>query len=320
MKFDSKSFEKQIHRIHELIEQKGSVVTWDDHLPDPDNPDQPRQIDITVKYDGRFTLIECRIHKKKQDVKWIEELMGRRISLRADSVIAVSASGFTSGAAKKAESHGIIIRDFHSLTVDEIRAWGKTTKIHLSYLQYNNVVLNFSLRPKNQQQLNPEDFKKEAMSTPNLIYALFDGVAKSIDDIGNGRLKKQKNITATFRYPNETVIAGFIVNDVIFSGEVKRINQKINVPAVFVYENSECRGLEHEALVEKVNLGESEVIQSGNNVRVSIDFSAIKHPPNSQFRTVHFDFKRPVCMTAFQPLGLNRLSVNIDQIRFLARL
>ena len=81
----SQEFEQQVQRIHELIEQPGSVVTWDDRIPDPDNPKQARQIDITIHRDGNLTLIECRIHRKPQDVQWIEELMGRRQSLQADA-------------------------------------------------------------------------------------------------------------------------------------------------------------------------------------------------------------------------------------------
>ena len=48
--------------------------------------------------------------KKKQDVKWIEELIGRKQSLRADSVIAVSSAGFTDGAILKAKAFGICFK------------------------------------------------------------------------------------------------------------------------------------------------------------------------------------------------------------------
>ena len=89
-----KRFEQQVERIHQLLEAEGSIVTWNDHIPDPDTPTQQRQIDVSVRRDGSLTLIECRIHKDPQDVKWIEELIGRRLSLKADAVIAVSSSGF----------------------------------------------------------------------------------------------------------------------------------------------------------------------------------------------------------------------------------
>jgi hypothetical protein len=97
------------------------VVTWNNHIPDPDNPAQPRQIDVTIKRDGALTLVECRQHKSKQNVKWIEELMGRRISLGAQGVIAVSSSGFTAGAVNKAKKQGIILRDLQQLTEQQHR-------------------------------------------------------------------------------------------------------------------------------------------------------------------------------------------------------
>jgi hypothetical protein len=97
----SKAFEQQIHRIHELLDGSGAEVVWNDHIPDPDNPSQPRQIDVTIRRDGKLTHVECRQHHTRQDVQWIEELIGRRTSLGADSIIAVSSSGFTSGSLKR---------------------------------------------------------------------------------------------------------------------------------------------------------------------------------------------------------------------------
>src|SRR5215470_8423783 len=99
---DSTAFEQKVRRIYELIAESGAEVTWDDHIPDPDNPAQSRQIDVTLRRNGALTLVECRLHKAPQDVQWIECLIGRRISLAAQSVIAVSASGFTGGALAKA--------------------------------------------------------------------------------------------------------------------------------------------------------------------------------------------------------------------------
>jgi hypothetical protein len=49
--------ERQVERIHQLLEVEGSTVTWNDHIPDPDNPSQPRQIDISIRRDGSLTLI-----------------------------------------------------------------------------------------------------------------------------------------------------------------------------------------------------------------------------------------------------------------------
>ena len=38
MTLASENFEKQIHRIHDLVERNGAEVVWNDHIEDPDNP------------------------------------------------------------------------------------------------------------------------------------------------------------------------------------------------------------------------------------------------------------------------------------------
>jgi hypothetical protein len=44
----AEEFERQIERIHRLLETETSQVTWNDRIPDPDNPNQLRQIDIKI--------------------------------------------------------------------------------------------------------------------------------------------------------------------------------------------------------------------------------------------------------------------------------
>src|SRR5437660_864391 len=83
-------FERQIERIHQLLEREPANVTWNERIPDPDNLKQLRQVDITIDRDGTKVHAECRLHQAPQDVTWIEELIGRRASLGADVMIAVS--------------------------------------------------------------------------------------------------------------------------------------------------------------------------------------------------------------------------------------
>jgi hypothetical protein len=120
----SGALERQIHRIHELLERSHYNVTWNDHISDPDNPSQLRQIDTAIRRGSTFTIIECRLSKRRQDVMWIEQLIGRRQSLRANTIIAVARNGFTAGANKKAAQHGVLLRDLQTLTDDEITRWG----------------------------------------------------------------------------------------------------------------------------------------------------------------------------------------------------
>src|SRR5690606_9187578 len=99
-----------------------------------------------------LTIGECRFREGRQDVRWIEELIGKRQSLRADTVIAVSDGGFTAGAIKKAEAFGVIIRDLETLTDDEIAQWGRRTDVRYTYLLYEK--LDFLLG------LSAEDIKR----------------------------------------------------------------------------------------------------------------------------------------------------------------
>jgi hypothetical protein len=143
----SEQFERQIARIHKLVEEEPSQVTWNDRRPDPDNPTQLRQIDITIQRDGKTTHIECRIHKAPQDVQWIEELIGRRLSLKADAVIAVSSSGYTDGAIKKAKQFHIPLRTLQQLTDDEISLWGRATTVRAIFYEFTDTIIAFTFPP-----------------------------------------------------------------------------------------------------------------------------------------------------------------------------
>lgn len=70
----------------------------------------PREIDIKVtnkKNSQEKMLIECRDHKRKQDVTWIDELDGKARSLGFNTIVAISSSGFSKTAEKEAKSRGI---------------------------------------------------------------------------------------------------------------------------------------------------------------------------------------------------------------------
>jgi Restriction endonuclease len=157
----SEAFEQQIHRLHELVDGNDAEVKWNDHIPDPDNPAQPRQIDITIKRGDDVTLVECRLHKERQDVKWIEELMGRRSSLRAASVIAVSNSGFTKGAVTKAKAHGIFLRELDQLSPDEVRAWGCSIAMTLYYYEYKDLELSLLFQPQSIPKIDYQRLGEE---------------------------------------------------------------------------------------------------------------------------------------------------------------
>ena len=176
---NSRSFEQKIHRILELLEISGADVTWDDHIPDPDNPSQLRQIDITIRRDGKFTLVECRDHQSRQDVLWIEGLIGRRASLKADAIIAVSSSGFTTGALRKAKPYGIISRDLRELTELEAKDWGKHVALTLYFYQYSELDLSLCFKHESIPKLNMDVVRSELTSCPGM-QSLFNAAAQQL--------------------------------------------------------------------------------------------------------------------------------------------
>ncbi len=307
----SEKFEKQIHRIHELIEQKGSEVTWNDKIPDPDNPDQVRQIDISIKRDGKLTLIECRIHKKAQDVKWIEELIGRRLSLRADAVIAVSNSGFTQGAKQKAKQYGIILRDLQGLTEQEIQEWGRSTRVWLTFFEYADVEVIFVIDAVEGKVPAIDDIVADLKQT-NTLYRIFEMASDVIE---------QKNPTGQpCRFKGQFKVEGLSVcgvriDEVEFIAGVKRIIQELQVPSVVAYDAPHIKGTERGVLIEKVAFGDFEITQSSNRVFVAVDLTPVKCPPNSQFKYINFDFGREVSMESFEILGLPQFIIPIEKIK-----
>ena len=157
----SDEFEILISRIHELLEGDDAIVEWNERIPDPDNPKQERQVDVLVRKDGLINLIECRLHKKPQDVKWIEELIGRRLSLEANAIVAVSASGFTSGAIKKAKKYGVILKDVNELTDEEICSWSRSIEISFFYYRYEDFKLSFFFDLDDLEKLDSEQMQIE---------------------------------------------------------------------------------------------------------------------------------------------------------------
>jgi len=297
----SERFEQQIRRIHELLEQPGSEVTWDDHMPDPDNPSQARQIDVTVRRDGKLTIVECRVHKEKQDVQWIEGLMGRRSSLRADAVIAVSASGFTEGAIRKAKAFGIILRDFSTLTEEEISSWGRGTRVWLAFYQFTQVRLVFRFEPPHLIGLSTDDIEEDIRASPSRLYGIFESVAAGV------AAENPQGLPCKFatKIGNEDLqIAMRPVAYIDFSANVELIKTELTIPSVVAYDAPGTITTERSAFIQSVDLGEFEITSSSNNVLVAVDLSPVESPPNCKFHSVDFDFGRVVTIQKVEIIKL----------------
>jgi hypothetical protein len=296
---ESTAFERRIERIHWLLEDEDAVITWNDRIPDPDNPSQPRQIDITIRRDQSLTIVECRVHKSPQDVTWIEELIGRRQSLRANAVIAVSASGFTEGARAKASHFGIILRDFQTLTAEEIRDWGKTRKVTLTFSEFTEI--NFEVQLPTRPRTPPQSMTDQD-GKPLDWRELFQRLSSEAEK--DGQLRHEgAAVECTANLHVKALWDGQPVSLIKVDTNIRHIRQEVTLSSVVAYADAVSAG-SAEAVLGRLELGNSEIIESADRVHIVVDLSEIAIPPRCLFRTILFDFGRPVEMTAITCIGM----------------
>jgi hypothetical protein len=306
----SDAFEQEIHRLYELVEGEGAEVTWSDRIPDPDNPDQSRQIDITVKRGTELTLVECRLHKERQDVKWVEELIGRKQSLRAVSVIGVSASGFTQGAIKKAHAHGIFLRGLDGLTSEEVRSWGCSFDMTMYYYEFKDLELVLLFRPDSISRLDMERLAAELRVFPGR-QTLFNVAADELEKLKllTKDESERKSVTFEFRVRLEGFeLSGEPVLEVGFSGRARLVEQKLTAPALYAYRSPAGAENDTSVVVQKSGFGETgAVIHNAEKVATILDLSGFELPPNSQFRYLRTAANKDMDMESFELLGTDKL-------------
>jgi hypothetical protein len=216
-------------------------------------------------------LVECRI--EPQDVTWIEELMGRRLSLKADAVIAVSACGFTNTARDKANAHGIHLRDFAGLRDAEIQNWGRTRTLMLRFCELTQVTLTVRANEPSPPE-RPQLTDAEGNAPSPLIWRLlYQSIMQRLDQ------DKWSGIPVTM---NAAVEAKLLVNgkppaSMALSAKVRRISQTVRLASVFEYADPITETSHAE--VGRYALGGSEIIEDRENVAMTIIFQASPCPP-----------------------------------------
>jgi len=313
---DSVVFEQQIHRIYELLEGSGAEVTWDDHIPDPDNPSQPRQIDITIRRGGKVTHVECRQHRDPQDVQWIEDLIGRRVSLRADSIIAVSSSGFTAGALKKAKAHGIIPRDFRELTDREVKEWGCQVALTLYFYQYSDLELSLCFKRESIPKLDMDVVRSELASYPGM-QSLFNAAAQQL---GTLNLISGEHAGRTVNFGLRLELEGFQVCGepvlgVDFRGKARIIAREVMASGVFAYGQPGHEALEREAKVQRFSTGETSVVHHSSKISVFLDLSQLEMPAYCQFRFFRLTGQDQTDHHTVELFGLDKLWVQKGRMK-----
>jgi hypothetical protein len=102
-------FQKLIKNIYAQLEPD-EIVIESGSLPEK-HAKSDREIDVFIKKKvlgkERVIVIECREWAKKNNIKWIDEIIGKYIDMEVDEIIAVSKSGFYEPAKDKAKAHNI---------------------------------------------------------------------------------------------------------------------------------------------------------------------------------------------------------------------
>lgn len=308
----SDRFEQLVHAINQLV-QAGAVVTWDDRIVDPDTPDHYRQVDVTIKRDGLLTLVECREHKSPQDVKWIEELIGRRISLGADSVIAVSSSGFYEPAITKAQRHGVITRELRALSEQEIQGWGRRTEVTIYYYQFSEVAIEirFPVEPQDLTVKNVTDALRESPILAHLMRITADQTDAQINPF-TGRAKKAK-VQFTADGITNLAVGSHAIAEVGFSAVIGSSALKATAPVVRAYA-SPADSASADAIVETYGLGNTGVIHKGEQVTCILDLTGVELPTMSLFRYVRFEGQEESVIESFQLVGVDQMMRLDDQV------
>jgi hypothetical protein len=284
----SQEFERQIERIHKLIEAEGSEVTWNAHIPDPDSPGQSRQIDISIRRDGLFTHVECRLRKEPQDVTWIEELIGRRLSLVADAIIAVSASGFTATAHQKANRYGIILRDIASLSPQEVQNWGRGWKLSVNFCEFSKVVCTIKIA-ETLQTFRPQITDTAGGQLDPIVWRLiFQDAMRRLDQDGWPGVPSTIRMSCAINL----LVDGRPPLSIEVRASVRRIVRDVSVASLVAYADPVCST--RHAQIGHFDLGKSEVIENRDDVAMIIDLSQINTPDSCCFETVLIDAGRPV--------------------------
>lgn len=103
----SNEFQRLITRIYEQLAPLGGRVTESVLLPERNGGE--REVDILMETPGvspdrpMRTAVECRDHRRLADKTWIDQIYGKYRDIEVDRIVAVSRTGFSRGAKRKAE-------------------------------------------------------------------------------------------------------------------------------------------------------------------------------------------------------------------------
>lgn len=157
-------FQRFVRNIYDQIEEYGGNVNESVMLPEK-GIGTLREVDVLIKknlFEKDISIaVECRGRGRKDDIEWIDTLIGKYIGLPVDEVIAVSKSGFSEPAKTKAK-----VNHIKTITLEEANLidWrGKFLELLLTITTRNDYPRKIVLKTE-----KPIDFSMVTLQS--LIY------------------------------------------------------------------------------------------------------------------------------------------------------
>jgi hypothetical protein len=301
-----KAFEKLNHRISRLVQGTGATVEWNGEVVDPDTGVR-RQIDVLItSADGKRSTVECREHSVAQSVKWIEELIGRKLSLQLDGMIAVSVNGFSAPAAKKAARYGIVLYDFDRLTDQEIASWGGVARVESDFIQFDHLEIVAVIPASDKAILSPAD--------PTFALGTRDGFA-SVMDLLRDRVGANQNTDLEQNLdPLGFTVDGIPVSFLTAAYRGQLVTQSAPCTyAALIDAPGTARALRAIG-VQRFEHSINELVQHNGEAHLQIDVSSIRSPANSILHETRLHFAQPVKVSRYELIGDRRILVVADQV------
>lgn len=186
----SNPFQHLVFHIAQQLAPLGAVVRESVELLEQGSSGIKREIDTLIEIDAGLVrvavAIEARDRSRKDDIEWIDQLIGKYKSLPVDRVIAISHAGFSASAVEKAALHRIEVlspekvRDtnwpekFQRLGVASI-----TSHYHLAGVQFStNPEINRGVSANDEIHLELDDGTVESGPVAEFVKVFGPGIVK----------------------------------------------------------------------------------------------------------------------------------------------
>src|SRR5262249_48466752 len=256
MTAESDAFEQLNTRIACLVKGHGARVQWSGNETE----------------DGRKISIECRHRSVPESVMWIEQLAGRKQSLRLDGMIAVSVAGFSALARKKARRFGIILYDFASLTDQEIASWAGGAKVEASFVQFEKLSISAGI---------PQAAEPSLSASPVLRFQDKDGYAIIIDQIRDEALAHPGQERMRHLDRAEFTVDGIPLTLLSCSFSGRLVMQQAACVSVAKVVEPGVPSTLRDVAVQRFEHSVPEIVQHSAEAHIVVDVSNLSPPPDS---------------------------------------